>query len=925
MAIVPMIKQCMNDVTSVRNVCILAHVDHGKTTIADQLLASNHIVSKRLAGSLRYLDDRQDEQERGITMKSSSVSLLWRTPTDNSMMLLNLVDTPGHIDFATEVAAAVRVCDGAFIVVDVVEGVCVQTKEAIKQAFEEGVKMILIINKFDKLIVELNKEVKDMFQDILRVIEDCNAYIADLIRYENSTQIEESNYLFSPDMGNVIFASAVHGWGFTLNCIAELFMDRIEGETIKSLVKKMWNFDYYMDRKSRRTMSGAIKKNKDNLFQELCLKTIHYVYNTIVVRMERDQVEYVTTKLKIPTITRDMRHTDTRIQIKAILEAWSSLSDTIMIQSKFYIPSPNEITDRKIKYMLSFGMLSENEYREKLSQKFLPYFTECSTQDSAPLFIYISKMFCVSTRNLSQNKPKPVFLKGRTGDRNVPHVSTEATAPPSNLEEEEEPKPDNNEETDNILKKRETAVIALARVFSGTVRVGQVLYFLTEDYDPTMYLASENKDQFLNTSPFVYRVLIRELYILFGRELVLVESVSAGNICGIGGLDDTVPRRGTLTNLLDCYPLANRPVMEPVVHNSIETVSTKDFPELRRALRYVTQCDSCVQVKIQDNGELILLTAGDVHLAKCMEDLKRFTDVPVKLSEPMVSFRETVMTPIDYDHCSSGPLVKTAEFAPLKITMSVIILTLPLTVINVLKSNFDLLRIIEQCELTSGIDIMYKRRNMDILNAPKKKIFNSERFDSAVEKVHEQLKTAFANAEGLWSNFSNKIWSVGSSKDNINLLLNDIPEYKRNIFNTLDEQDIRSCFDHCIVNAFNTFCKAGPLCSEPVTNCAFIVKSIDVPNENVEINPQTSATLELFIKNIFREAFDLSSPRLMEPIFTTDVQVNTSILGMYHCFLIRIFMSYCYYIYAAFCINRKRKADIYSYTHETIYILKMFV
>lgn len=104
---------CMRDVNCIRNVCILAHVDHGKTTVADSLLATNRLVSKRMAGFLRYLDDRPDEQERGITMKSSAVSLLNLVHDEddqkNKRILLNLIDTPGHIDFSSEVGAALRV------------------------------------------------------------------------------------------------------------------------------------------------------------------------------------------------------------------------------------------------------------------------------------------------------------------------------------------------------------------------------------------------------------------------------------------------------------------------------------------------------------------------------------------------------------------------------------------------------------------------------------------------------------------------------------------------------------------------------------------------------------------------------------------------------------------------------------------------
>lgn len=134
----------------IRNICVIAHVDHGKTTLTDCLLSSNKIISKSLAGKLRFMDSREDEQEREITMKSSSISLVYENEKTGQDCLINLIDSPGHVDFAFEVSSGLKVCDNAVLVVDVIEGVCSQTYKVLNAAIKEGLRVVLVINKIDK-------------------------------------------------------------------------------------------------------------------------------------------------------------------------------------------------------------------------------------------------------------------------------------------------------------------------------------------------------------------------------------------------------------------------------------------------------------------------------------------------------------------------------------------------------------------------------------------------------------------------------------------------------------------------------------------------------------------------------------------------------------------------------------------------------
>ncbi|HWQ65278.1 MAG TPA: elongation factor EF-2 [Methanospirillum sp.] len=199
------VMQLMNQPEHIRNIGIVAHIDHGKTTMSDNLLAGAGIISEELAGKACWMDSDAEEQARGITIDASNVSMVHEY--NGTEYLINMIDTPGHVDFGGDVTRAMRAVDGAVVLVDAVEGTMPQTETVLRQALKERVKPVLFINKVDRLINELQVDEMEMQIRLGKVIDKVNKLIKGM-----NEEMYNAGWKLDAAQGTVAFGSALYNW-----------------------------------------------------------------------------------------------------------------------------------------------------------------------------------------------------------------------------------------------------------------------------------------------------------------------------------------------------------------------------------------------------------------------------------------------------------------------------------------------------------------------------------------------------------------------------------------------------------------------------------------------------------------------------------------------------------------------------------------
>jgi len=333
------IQALMRSPDHIRNFSVIAHVDHGKTTLVDSLLAKGGLLRTEDIGVARSLDTKALEKEKGITISSTGVSIVFEHPSGS--YLVNLVDSPGHVDFNGEVSAALRITDGALVVVDSIEGVSVQTETVVRQALAEHVKPVLHINKLDRGILEMSWDAEAMYKNLERVIQDVNVVLA---TYRDDILGDLS---VDPIVGSVSFGSGKQGWAFTLPQFARIYAQRT-GMPMEKILRRLWGDNYY-DPETNKFIDSPISSSGKTLprfFCKVVMDPLIRVFKTfgpsVPIDAPRDEkVEKVLKAIGVTvTPTKWESFKSPMDRLKYIMLTWLPAGDALTELIVEHLPSP---------------------------------------------------------------------------------------------------------------------------------------------------------------------------------------------------------------------------------------------------------------------------------------------------------------------------------------------------------------------------------------------------------------------------------------------------------------------------------------------------------------------------------------------------------------------------------------------------------
>ena len=300
-------------------------------------------------------------------MSETDYEFVKQEKEEDRHFLINLIDSPGHVDFSSEVTAALRVTDGALVVVDCVSGVCVQTETVLRQAIAERIKPILFMNKMDRALLELQLQQEDLFQTFQRIVENVNVIIATY----NDESGPMGDIQVDPTKGTVGFGAGLHGWAFTLKEFGEIYSSKFKIDVPK-LMQRFWGDNFYSvaEKKWSKTQAEGYTRG----FCQFVLDPIFKVFSAIMNFRKEEYLKLIE-KLNIKILPEDKDKIEPggKPLLKCAMKAWLPAGDTLLSMIAIHLPSP--VTAQKYRTeMLYEGPHDDEAFLGKTFFAFKPFY-----------------------------------------------------------------------------------------------------------------------------------------------------------------------------------------------------------------------------------------------------------------------------------------------------------------------------------------------------------------------------------------------------------------------------------------------------------------------------------------------------------------------------------------------------------------------
>ncbi|KAH9823824.1 P-loop containing nucleoside triphosphate hydrolase protein [Melampsora americana] len=728
----------MSHSESVRNVAVVGHLHHGKTALIDMLVHETHPFDWDTSKPLRYTDTHILSQQRGISLKSSSMSFVLPN-SKNKSFLVNMIDTPGHVNFLDEVTNSLRLVDGAILVVDAVEGVLVTSEKIIRHLLQENIPIVLVVNKVDRLILELRLPPADAYYKLKHTIEEVNTII--------SSVNPDPKFRVSPELGNVGFASTEMGWCFNLTSFAKMYrdtycQDKRDLFDIEEFGKRLWGNIWYIPEEKK-----FVKKNKGSgvrTFDHFILEPLYKLYGQ-VLGSEQAELQETLSTLGI-YLKPSAYKLDVRPLLRIVLSQFFGPSTGLVDMIAAHIPDPRLSADSKLL----------TNYTGPLDSPIANHIRE--SDPKGPLIIQITKLY-------------PTHDAGEFR--------------------------------------------SFGRVLSGVARAGVKVKVLGEGYS-------------INDEEDMVEATIEKVSISESRYSIETSGVPAGNLCLLSGIDNSITKTATVIESSYTSPGGagegeSLYIFKPISHLTksilkiaVEPLNPSELPKLLEGLRKVNKTYPLVEIKVEESGEHVVIGTGEIYLDCCLFDLREiFSEIEIKVSDPVVKFCETVVDTSVIRCYAETPNKKN------KLTM-----------------------IAEPLERGIAEDIETGKIN---IRMPPKTL--SQHFMGTYQ----------------WDLLSSRsIWAFGPEEEGggTNILMNDtLPtEVDRTLLSSVKES---------VKQGFQWGTREGPICDEPIRNVKFRLLDATLADEPIY---RGGGQIIPTARRVCYSSFMMATPRLMEPVYYIEVQ-----------------------------------------------------